>query len=123
MIASRLHDLANIGVDQMGTLADRAENKMLLRLENLDTDLRPPPGVVEATRQEVELDRANSYLPFLGSNELREAAAALVSQLSAEHYDWNHSTIICEGGLNDILTVLLSLLETSHEGLMTDPMY
>jgi hypothetical protein len=65
MIASsRLRELAVIGVDQMGTLADRAENKMLLRLENLDTDLRPPAGVVEATRQEVGLDRANSYLPF-----------------------------------------------------------
>jgi aspartate/methionine/tyrosine aminotransferase len=123
MIASRLRDLANIGVDQMGTLADRAENKMLLRLENLDTDLRPPAGVVEATRQEVELDRANSYLPFLGSNELREAAAALVSRLSGVHYDWNHSTIICAGGLNGILNVLLSLLETGDEVVMTDPIY
>ena len=123
MIASRLRDLAAIGVDQMGTLADRAENKMLLRLENLDTDLRPPAGVVEATRQEVELDRANSYLPFLGSNELREAAAALVSRLSGVHYDWNHSTIICAGGLNGILNVLLTLLEAGDEVVMTDPIY
>jgi N-succinyldiaminopimelate aminotransferase len=107
----------------MGTLADRAENQTLLRLENLDTDLRPPAGVVEATRQEVKLDRANSYLPFLGSNELREAAAVLVSRLSGVDYDWNNSTVICAGGLNGILNVLLTLLEVGDEVVMTDPIY
>jgi aspartate/methionine/tyrosine aminotransferase len=123
MSVSRLRELANIGVDQMGTVADRLEQEMLLRLENLDTDLVPPDGVVEATKNEVELDSANSYLPFLGSDELREAAAALVSRLSGVHYDWNHSTIICAGGLNGILNVLLTLLEAGDEVVMTDPIY
>jgi N-succinyldiaminopimelate aminotransferase len=123
MSVSRLRELATIGVDQMGTLADRAENKMLLRLENLDTDLRPSAGVVDATKQEVGLDSANSYLPFLGSNELREAAAALVSRLSGVDYDWNNSTVICAGGLNGILNVLLTFLEAGDEVVMTDPIY
>lgn len=107
----------------MGTAADRINSEELLRLENLDTDLRPPAGVIEATKQEVERDKANSYLPFLGSNELREAAAALVSRLSGVDYDWNNSTIICAGGLNGILNVLLTLLEVGDEVVMTDPIY
>jgi N-succinyldiaminopimelate aminotransferase len=121
--SSRLRELAAIGVDQMGATADCLENELLLRLENLDTDLRPPAGVVEATKQQAELDSANSYLPFLGSNELREAAAALVSRLSGVDYNWNNSTIICAGGLNGILNVLLALLEPGDEVMMTDPIY
>ena len=73
----------------MGTIANRLQNEQLLRSENLDTDLLPPPGVVEATKKEVELDSANSYLPFVGSAELRQAAAALVSRLSGVSYNWN----------------------------------
>ncbi len=121
--SSRLRELAAIGVDQMGATADCLENEFLLRLENLDTDLRPPAGVVEATKQQAELDSANSYLPFLGSNELREAAAALVSRLSGVDYNWNNSTIICAGRLNGILNVLLALLEPGDEVVMTDPIY
>jgi|GEM_PF-2942999 hypothetical protein len=60
MIASRLRVLATIGVDQMGALADRVENKSVLRLENLATDLRPPARVIAVTKQEVDLDRLPS---------------------------------------------------------------
>jgi N-succinyldiaminopimelate aminotransferase len=123
MIASRLRALATIGVDQMGALAERVENKSLLRLENLDTDLRPPARVIAVTKQEVDLDSANSYLPFVGANELRKAATDLVSRLSGVDYDWNKSTIICAGGLNGILNVLLALLEPGDEVVMTDPIY
>jgi len=107
----------------MGTIANRLQNEQLLRSENLDTDLLPPPGVVEATKKEVELDSANSYLPFAGSAELRQAAAALVSRLSGVSYNWNDSTIICAGGLNGILNALLALLEDGDEVVMTDPIY
>jgi len=123
MAVTRLHGLTSIGVDRMGAIADRLGDKTLLRLENLDTDLRPPAGVIEATKQAVDLDTANSYLPFLGSDALREAAAALVSRLSGVGYDWNNSTIICAGGLNGIFNVLLALLEPGDEVVMTDPMY
>jgi N-succinyldiaminopimelate aminotransferase len=123
MPVSRLHGMAGIGVDRMGNLADQASDGSILRLENLDTDLRPPAGVVEATQQAAALDDANSYLPFLGATELRQAAAALVSRLSGVAYDWNNSTIVCAGGLNGILNVLLALLEPGDEVLMTDPIY
>jgi N-succinyldiaminopimelate aminotransferase len=123
MTTTRVLKLKGIGVDKMGTIADRLQNEQLLRLENLDTDLLPPPGVVEATKKEVELDSANSYLPFVGLAELRQAAAALVSRLSGVSYNWNDSTIICAGGLNGILNVLLALLEDGDEVVMTDPIY
>ena len=119
----RLQSIAGIGVDRMGNLADRSRDPAILRLENLDTDLPLPKGVVEATRRAVGRDDANSYLPFLGADALRAEAAALVSRLSGRDYDWNKSTIICTGGLNGILNSLLALLEPGDEVLMTDPIY
>ena len=123
MPVSRLAGMAGIGVDRMGSLADQSQDGALLRLENLDTDLRPPPGVEEATRQAVAEDDANSYLPFLGADSLRQAAAALVSRLSGVEYDWRHSTIVSAGGLNGILNALLALLEPGDEVILTDPIY
>ena len=123
MPVSRLAGMAGIGVDRMGSLADQSQDGALLRLENLDTDLRPPPGVEEATRQAVAEDDANSYLPFLGADSLRQAAAALVSRLSSVEYDWRHSTIVSAGGLNGILNALLALLEPGDEVILTDPIY
>ncbi len=123
MPVSRLAGMAGIGVDRMGNLADQSQDGAILRLENLDTDLRPPPGVEEATRQAVGEDDANSYLPFLGTDALRQAAAALVSRLSGVEYDWRNSTIVSAGGLNGILNVLLALLEPGDEVILTDPIY
>ena len=123
MPVSRLSGMAGIGVDRMGNLADQSQDGAILRLENLDTDLRPPPGVEEATRQAIGEDDANSYLPFLGADALRQAAAALVSRLSGVEYDWRNSTIVSAGGLNGILNVLLALLEPGDEVILTDPIY
>ena len=44
MSVSRLEHMAGIGVDRMGNRADATGDASILRLENLDTDLRPPPG-------------------------------------------------------------------------------
>jgi len=123
MSVIRLRDLKSIGVDKMGTIADRLQNEHLLRLENLDTDLAPPQGVFESTKNAIGMDDASSYLPFFGSNELRQAATDLVMRLSGVSYDWNSSTIICAGGLNGILNVLLALLEDGDEVVITDPIY
>jgi aspartate/methionine/tyrosine aminotransferase len=115
--------MAGIGVDRMGALADQLNSPDVLRLENLDTDLRPPRGVIEATQEAATLDSANSYLPFMGANEVREAAAETVSRLAGVHYDWKATTITSAGGLNGILNVLLALLEPGDEVVMTDPIY
>ena len=115
--------MVGIGVDEMGAAADHAADPSILRLENLDTDLRPPPGVVEATREAAGRDDANSYLPFLGADELRAAAAARVSRVSGVEYEADRTTIITAGGLAGILDVLLATLEPGDEVVLLDPIY
>ena len=115
--------MSGIGVDRMGSLADQASDPEILRMENLDTDLRPPPGVVEITQTSADQDRCNSYLPFMGSDELRQAATNLVNRLAGTGYEWQRSTIICAGGLTGILNTLLALLEDGDEVVLPDPIY
>jgi aspartate/methionine/tyrosine aminotransferase len=123
MPVSRLKGIAPIGVDRMGNLADKAADGSILRLENLDTDIQPPAGVVEATQKSAGEDHANSYLPFFGADAVRQGAASLVSRMSGVDYDWNTTTIVSAGGLNGILNVLLALLEPGDEVIMPDPIY
>ncbi len=121
--ATRLMDMPGIGVDRMGDAADALADQAVLRLENLDTDLRPDPAALEAARLAIGEDDANSYLPFSGSSRLRAAAAAHVSRLSGVSYDWKESCVISAGGLNGILNVLLAILEPGDEVILTDPIY
>jgi aspartate/methionine/tyrosine aminotransferase len=123
MPVSRLHRVPPIGVDRMGDAADAANDPDLLRLENLDTDIRPLPAALEATRRAVDQDSANSYLPFPGHTRLRRAAAAHVSRLSGVDYDWRRSCLISAGGLNGILNVLLAILEPGDEVVLVAPVY
>ncbi|MEL6533983.1 MAG: pyridoxal phosphate-dependent aminotransferase [Bacteroidota bacterium] len=123
MSVSRLTHITPIGVEQMGDLADQLQNPEVLRLENLDTDFPPPAHALEATRQAVGKDEANSYLPFLGSNALRAAATELLRSQTGIAYDWKTECVISAGGLSGILNVLLATLEPGDEVLMTDPIY
>jgi len=77
---SRLQGVPGIGVDRTGDAADRAAGPELLRLEKLDTDLRPHPAALAATRAASDEDDANSYLPFPGHERLRRAVAAHVGR-------------------------------------------
>jgi aspartate/methionine/tyrosine aminotransferase len=123
MSVSRLRNISRIGVEQMGSLADSLADPGLLRLENLDTDMRPPDAAMAFTKRAVDDDDANSYLPFVGSNSIREAVTRLVSQQSGQHYDWRTESVISAGGLSGILNVLFATLEPGDEVLMTDPTY
>lgn len=123
MSVSRLQDITPIGVEQMGDLADRLRDPSVLRLENLDTDLRPPREAIEFTKRAVDDDAANSYLPFVGQAALRRAATARVSAQSGIEYDWQTESVISAGGLSGILNVLLATLEPGDEVLLTDPCY
>ena len=55
---------SGFGIDRVAAAA--GNNPDILRLENLDTDLAPPPEAVAATRAAAGRDEANSYLPFTG---------------------------------------------------------
>lgn len=123
MSVSRLKNLTPIGVEQMGDLADSLRDPDVLRLENLDTDLRPPAHAIEFTKNAVDADEANSYLPFIGQTALRQAATALVSTQSGVDYDWRSESVISAGGLSGILNVLLAALEPGDQVLLTDPCY
>ncbi|MFZ0637753.1 MAG: pyridoxal phosphate-dependent aminotransferase [Candidatus Acidiferrales bacterium] len=122
MTVERLRHVVAIGVDEAGRIADSAATD-LLRLENMDTDLRPSQSALAVSRQEVDSDAANSYLPFFGSNEMRAAAAQLVSARSGVNYDWQRQCLITAGGCNGILNTLLAVLNPGDEVIMTDPIY
>lgn len=123
MSVSRLKHITKIGVEQMGDLADSLANPDVLRLENLDTDLRPPQSALDFTKQAVNDDDANSYLPFFGLDVMRQAATGLVGRQAGHEYDWKTECVISAGGLSGILNVLLATLEPGDEVLMTDPIY
>jgi aspartate/methionine/tyrosine aminotransferase len=123
MSVSLLEHITKIGVEQMGDLADSLADPNVLRLENLDTDLRPPQSALDFTKHAVDDDDANSYLPFFGLDPMRQAATKLVGQQSGREYDWKTECVISAGGLSGILNVLLATLEPGDEVLMTDPIY
>ena len=123
MTVSRLRDIPGIGVDRMGDAADAARDPELLRLENLDTDIPPPQAAIEATRAAAARDDANSYLPFLGTDALRQAVVARIEADTGSAYDWRAQCVISAGGLSGILNALLAMLEPGDEVIISDPAY
>jgi aspartate/methionine/tyrosine aminotransferase len=120
---SRLQHIPGIGVDHLADRADREHDGTLLRLENLDTDIRPPAVALNRTRAAVDDDAANSYLPFQGGVSLRHAAAAHVGRRSGQTYDPLRECVITAGGLNGVLNTLLATVEPGDEVVMVDPIY
>jgi len=123
MSVSRLKHITKIGVEQMGDLADSLNDTEVLRLENLDTNILPPPSAIAYTKDAADDDDANSYLPFLGLDSLRQAAAMLVGRHSGQDYEWKTECVISAGGLSGIFNTLLAVLEPGDEVLLTDPTY
>ena len=120
---SRLSEMPGIGVDRLGNAADALQDSTVLRLQNLDTDLRPWVGALEETRRAVDEDANNSYLPFVGQDRLRIAATAHVASQSAIAFDWRRACVISAGGLSGILNVLLATIEPGDEVVLTEPIY
>jgi aspartate/methionine/tyrosine aminotransferase len=123
MTVSRLVDIPGIGVDAVGDAADAAADPEFLRLENLDTDLRPPAVAIAATRAAIDDDAANSYLPFQGHRSLRAAAAGHVGRMAGRVYDADRECVGVAGGLNGILNTLLATVEPGQEVVLCDPIY
>ncbi|HEX6336822.1 MAG TPA: pyridoxal phosphate-dependent aminotransferase [Jiangellaceae bacterium] len=123
MTVSRLKDIPGIGVDKVGDAADATGDPEFLRLENLDTDLRPPEVALAATREAIDSDDANSYLPFQGHRPLRDAAASHVGRLAGRTYDPATECVSTAGGLNGVLNTLLATVEPGDEVVICEPAY
>lgn len=119
---ARLRDIAGIGVDRMGSIADTSSAD-LLRLENLDCDIEPDPAALQITKEVAAQDKANSYLPFVGQTRLRNVVAQHVTSLSGVDYSGERNVLICAGGLSGILNVLLATVEVGDEVILTDLTY
>jgi aspartate/methionine/tyrosine aminotransferase len=87
----RLAEIPGFGIDEVAEAA--GDDPEVLRLENLDTDLPVPAGVVEATRRAVGVDEYNSYLAFDGRADLKAAVVAHVEQRSGVRLDPRQVTV------------------------------
>ena len=98
MTVSRLREIQGIAVDRTGGSADAAHDPEILRLENMDTDLAPPPEALAATHEAI-----------------RETIAAAISPSLA--------TPRCAKPPAGILNTLFALLEPGDEVIVHDPIY
>lgn len=95
----------------------------VLRLNHLETDLRPPVAAIEATRAAAADSACNSYLPMVGRADLRAAVARHVGRMSdtPEAYDPAIQVAITCGGMQGILDVLYAAIDPGDEVIVTDP--
>lgn len=121
MRARRLDDIPGFGIDKVAAAA--GQDPDVLRLENLDIDIPPPPGVIEATRGAIGPDEYNSYLPFSGRDDLKAAVADHVEHRSGVRYAPGSEIVITQGDGDNLLDVLLATIDPGDEVVLTDPTY
>jgi aspartate/methionine/tyrosine aminotransferase len=117
----RLDALPGFSIDRIAAAA--GDDADVLRLENLDTDLRPPASAIAATRAALERDDANSYLPFTGILELRQAVAEHIAARSGVSYDPETEIVITCGGTEGLTDALLAVTDPGDGVVVTDPTY
>jgi len=117
----RLAGIPGFGIDRVAEAAGADPD--VLRLENYDTDIPPLPAAVEATRDAVGLDEANSYLPFSGLDEMKEAVAELIARRGGPRYDPYSEIVITDGEGSAVLNALFVLTDPGDEVILTDPTY
>jgi aspartate/methionine/tyrosine aminotransferase len=121
MSVLRLKDIAGFGIDRVA--AEAGADPEILRMENLDTDVPPPAEALEATRAAIGQDDANSWLPFSGRDDLKEAVAAYIERHGGPHYDGRREIVITSGEGDGMLDALLCLTDPGDEVILTDPTY
>jgi aspartate/methionine/tyrosine aminotransferase len=121
MSVQRLEGIPGFNIDRVAAAAGNDPD--VLRLENLDTDIPPPAEAVEATRAAIGEDEANSWLPFTGRDDLKEAAAAHIERRGGPRYDGRREIVITSGEGEAMLDALLCLTDPGDEVILTDPTY
>ena len=95
----------------------------VLRLENLDTDIPPPVEATEATRAAIGEDEANSWLPFTGRDDLKDAVAAYIERRGGPRHEARSEIVITSGEGDGMVDALFCLTDPDDEVLLTDPTY
>ena len=121
MRASRMQDIPGFGIDKVAAAA--GEDPEVLRMENLDTDLPPPPGVIKATQDALDRIEYSSWLPFSGRLDLKEAVADHVERRSGVRYDPGSEIVIAATDGTSMLDSLLAMCDPGDEVVLTDPTY
>jgi aspartate/methionine/tyrosine aminotransferase len=121
MRVSRLDEIPGFNIDRVAAAA--GSDPDVLRMENLDTDLEPPPGVVEATQAALGTPEANSWLPFTGRDDLKEAVADFIERRGGPRYDGKREIVITSGEGTAMLDALFCLTDPGDEVVLTDPTY
>jgi len=121
MSVRRLEGIPGFNIDRVAAAA--GDDPEVLRLENLDTDIPPPPEALEATRAAIGQDEANSWLPFTGRDDLKEAVAAQIERRGGPRYDGRREIVITGGEGDAMLDALFCLTDPGDEVVLTDPTY
>ncbi|MDX6629055.1 MAG: N-succinyldiaminopimelate aminotransferase [Gaiellales bacterium] len=121
MSVKRLEHIPGFSIDRVAAAA--GDDPDVLRLENLDTDLPPPAEAVAATRAAVGTDDANSWLPFSGRDDLKDAVAAAIERRGGPRYDGRREIVITSGEGDAMLDALFCLTDPGDEVILTDPTY
>src|SRR5437588_5526742 len=121
MAVERLEHIPGFNIDRVAAAA--GDDPDVLRLENLDTDIPPPQAAVQATRAAVDQDEANSWLPFTGRDDLKDAVAAHIEQRGGPRYDGRREIVITSGEGDAMLDALFCLTDPGDEVIVTDPTY
>src|ERR687885_163131 len=117
----RLDEIPGFNIDRVAAAA--GDDPDVLRLENLDTDVPPPQEAIDATRAAIGTDDANSWLPFTGRDDLKDAVAAHVERRGGPRYDGRREIVITGGEGEAMLDALLCLTDPGDEVIVTDPTY
>src|SRR3990170_5974734 len=121
MSVRRLREIPGFNIDRVAAAA--GDDPDVLRMENLDTDLPPPAAALEATRAAIGEDDANSWLPFTGRDDLKEAVAAYIERRGGPRYDGSRDIVITSGEGDAMLDALFCLTDPGDEVILTDPTY
>jgi aspartate/methionine/tyrosine aminotransferase len=117
----RLEHIPGFNIDRVAAAA--GDDPEVLRMENLDTDVAPPREAVEATRAAIGEDDANSWLPFTGRDDLKDAIAAFIERRGGPRYDGRREIVITCGEGDAMVDALFCLTDPGDEVVLTDPTY
>jgi aspartate/methionine/tyrosine aminotransferase len=117
----RLEHIPGFNIDRVAAAA--GDDPDVLRMENLDTDIAPPADAMDATRAAIGEDEANSWLPFTGRDDLKEAVAAQIERRGGPRYDGPREIVITCGEGDAMLDALFCLTDPGDEVVLTDPTY